>query len=578
MVGSQRDGLVTTAQALGLGALLGVAGCYTGVREPTGHGDGDEADPSAGEAGDDEVDGEPLACNGEIPVVAARAMRRLTPAQYENTMRDLLGDPEFVAEYDATEPVIAQRGVRQLRDGAELALDRRDAWTAPVFPCDINGGEDEGCAEAFIDQFAPRAFRRPLQDDERQWLQGVYLDARGEVGFTDAMEVLAGTILQAPSLVYLEERGTPVEGAPEELRRLTDHELASRLSYFLWDTMPDEALRDAADAGRLHGEDELRAQVDRMLSDPRAQDRLQRLMWSWLQLDGGMLHFSLEDAAKQASLYPEYGPALQDAMRVELEAFIGDVLTGDASFEQLLTSNRAYVNTPLAQVYGVDAGPLGPDEWTWVDLPAAQRSGLLTRAAFLTVFSSTAAQSPIRRGTFTLEELLCMELGSPPPDVDDSPIDGGEQPGGEGEVLTVREATDARTSGGQCAGCHNFINPVGYAFEHYDAIGRWQDEEVISGLPVDSRGELLGTDVDGPVADALELSRRLADSEQVRGCFATRWFEEALGGQVGELDSCAHDRILDDFSARGDLRELVTAIALSDSFRHINLGPVEQGE
>lgn len=578
MAGSREERLVTSACALGLGALVGMTGCYTGVSDHSPRGDGDEPSADAGEAGDDEVDGEPLACDGQVPVVAPRALRRLTPAQYQNTMRDLLGDPGFVAEYDATEPVIAERGVRQLRDGAELALDRRDQWTTSVFPCDITGSEDQGCAEAFIDQFAPRAFRRPLRDDERQWLQSVYLDARGEVSFADAMEVLAGTILQAPSLVYLEELGTPVEGAPEELRKLTDHELASRLSYFLWDTMPDDALREVADAGRLHGEDELRGQVERMLADPRAKDRLQQLMWSWLQLDGGLLHFSLEDAAKQEDLYPEYGPALQDAMRVELEAFIDDVLSGGASFEQLLTSNRAYVNAPLAEVYSVDPGPLGPDEWAWVDLPAAQRSGVLTRAAFLTVFSSTATQAPIRRGTFTLEEVLCMPLGDPPPDVDDSPIDGGEQPGGEGEVLTVRQATDARTSGGVCAGCHSTINPVGYAFEHYDAIGRWQDEEVISGLPVDSSGKLQGTDIDGPVADALELSQRLAQSPQVRSCFATRWFEEALGGEVGEQDGCAQGRIVDDFTAKGDLRELVTAIVLSDSFRHINLGPIEQGE
>ncbi|MEM9453176.1 MAG: DUF1592 domain-containing protein [Myxococcota bacterium] len=564
-------------RTLGLGALVSAAGCYTGMHDHTAPDDDGSADVGPTEPGDDDEPGdEPLACDGQFAVVAPRAMRRLTPAQYENTMRDLLGDPGFVAEYDATEPVIAERGVRQLRDGAELALTRRDQWTVPVFPCEITGGEQAGCAEAFIESFAPRAFRRPLRDEERQWLLDVYLDARGQIGFADAMEVLASTVLQAPSLVYLEEQGTPVQGAPDEIRKLTDHELASRLSYFLWDTMPDDTLRESADAGRLHGEDELHAQVERMLADPRAQQRLQGLMWTWLQLDGGMLHFSLEDADKQPELYPEYDPALQDAMRVELEAFVADVLTSDASFERLMTSNRAYVNAPLAALYGVDAGPLGPDQWTWVDLPAAQRSGLLTRAAFLTVFASTAAQSPIRRGTFTLEEVLCMELGDPPPDVDDSPIDGGEQP--EGEVLTVRQATDARTGDGQCFSCHGLINPVGYAFEHYDAIGRWQDQEVQSGLPVDSSGQLQGTDVDGPVADALELSQRLAGSDQVRRCFATRWFEEALGGAVGELDGCAHDRIVEAFTAGGDLRELVSAIVLSDSFRHVNLGSIEQGE
>lgn len=557
--------------------LLASTGCYQGVSGFGGQGDdqgsaGNDGSGSAGESGD-ESGGEALGCDGGAPTTAPRPLRRLTPAQYQTTMRDLLGDPGFVAEYDALEPVITERAVRQLRDGAELALGRRAEWSATVFPCDIEGPSDDACADAFIDDFAPRAFRRPLAAEEREWLRGVYLDARAELGFTDAMEVLAATVLQAPAMIYLEELGTPVEGAPDTLRRLTDHELASRLSYFLWDTMPDDALRQAADAGALSTDAGLRSQVDRLLADPRAQARIQRLLWSWLQLDGGQLHFSLEEADKQAELYPEYGPALQDAMRTELEAFVADVLQGDASFERLLTSNRAYVNGPLAALYGVQGGPVGEDEWAWVELPGSQRAGVLTRAAFLSVFANTAAQSPIRRGTFTLEEVLCMPLGDPPPDVDDTPIDGSEQPGDDGEpvVMTIRAATEARTGEAQCRGCHGLINPVGFAFEHYDAIGRWQDDEVVSGLPVDASGLLQGTDVDGPVEGAVELGQKLAGSAQVRACFAERWLEEALGGELGELDQCAQDRVTEAFTTSGDMRELVTAIVLSSSFRHVNL-------
>jgi hypothetical protein len=571
-----RAGSGAGAVAMGL-LLLASTGCYQGVSGFGGQGDdqgsaGDDGSGSAGESGAEDG-GEPLSCDGGAPTAAARPLRRLTPAQYQNTMRDLLGDPGFVAEYDATEPVITERAVRQLRDGAEAALGRRAEWASTVFPCDIEGASDDGCADAFIDDFAPRAFRRPLAAEEREWLRGVYLDARADLGFTDAMEVLAATVLQAPAMIYLEELGTPVDGAPETLRRLTDHELASRLSYFLLDTLPDAALREAADAGTLATDEGLRAQVERLLADPRAETRIQRLLWSWLQLDGGQLHFSLEEAQKQPELYPEYGPALQDAMRTELEAFVADVLAGDASFEQLLTSNRAYVNGPLAALYGVQGGPTGDDEWAWVELPATQRAGVLTRAAFLSVFANTAAQSPIRRGTFTLEEVLCMPLGDPPPDVDDTPIDGGEQPGDDGEpvVMTIREATEARTGETQCRGCHGLINPVGFAFEHYDAIGRWQDDEAVSGLPVDASGQLQGTDVDGPVQGAVELGQALAGSAQVRACFARRWLEEGLGGELGELDQCAEDRVIEAFTTSGDMRELVTAIVLSSSFRYVNL-------
>ncbi len=488
-------------------------------------------------------------------------------------MRDLLGDPQFVADYDSTEPLIAERGVRQLRDGAELALTRRDQWSVAVSPCDIDGPADDGCAEALIEVFAPRAFRRPLSSDERQWLQGIYYDARAQLGFGDAMEVLISTILQSPALIYLGEEGTAVEGAPDEIRRLTDHELASRLSYFLWDTMPDDELFAAADAQQLTTEQGLTTQVERLLADPRAQARGQQLVWDWMQLDGGALHFSLEESDKREDLYPEYSAALADAMRTETMAFVGEVLADTASFEQLLTGTRAYVNGPLAQLYGVP-GPLTADSWEWVELPPGQRAGVLTRAAFLTVFASPASQSPIRRGVFTLEEALCVKLGDPPPNADDTPIDG--QSPDEGEPLSIRQATDARTAGADCIGCHSVINPAGYTFEHYDAIGRWQDDEVISGLPVDSNSALVGSDVDGPVADAVELSARLAGSEQVRTCFADRWFEQAVGGEAGQLDACAHDRVTESFAASGDLRELMVAIVLSDSFRYVNLGSEEQ--
>ncbi len=559
-----------------MAALL--AGCYGGRGEfdanaadggPGADGGADGADGADGGADD----GPAVGCAGGDPVVAPRPLRRLTPRQYENTMRQLLGDPGFIAEYDATEPVIAERGVRQLRDGAELALSRADQWTAPVFPCDIQGTADDACAETFIDDFGARAFRHPLSDEERTWLLAVYGDARAEVGFADAMEVLAGTILQAPQMVYLGEFGEAIEGAPDHVRRLTDYELASRLSYFLWDAPPDATLLAAAAEGTLSTDDGLQAAVAHLLDDERSDAKIQEFIWTWMQLDGGQLHFALEDATKNETLFPNYDGSLQDAMRTELEAFVQMVMRDEAgSFEQLLTSNRAYVNGPLAQLYGVTGGPTAADEWAWVDLDPDQRAGLLTRAAFLTVFAGTDSQSPIRRGTFLLEEVLCIDLADPPPNVDDSPINGGDNVDDDGNpiVLSVREAVEARTQGAECQGCHNVINPAGFAFEHYDATGAWQDDEVVSGQPVDSSGAINGTDIDGPVTDAVDLSHKLVTSATVRECFADHWFAEALGGSAGDLDECAQNQVLETFRDTGDIRSLVTAIALSDSFRFIN--------
>jgi hypothetical protein len=563
--------------------LVALAGCYGGRGDfgPEGADGGPGSADDGGDAADgaDDGDGPALGCAGGVPIVSPRPLRRLTPTQYENTMRDLFGDPGFIGSYDATETVIAERGVRQLRDGAELALSRQDAWTAPVFPCDITGPTDDACATSFIDDFGARAFRHPISEEERTWLMGVYGDALAEVGFEDAMEVLASTILQAPEVVYLGEFGEPVEGAPDTTRRLSGHELASRLSYFLWDTSPDATLLAAAADGSITTDEGLEAAVAHLLADPRSDERVQRFIWSWMQLDGGQLHFPLEEAGKSAELFPDYGAPLQDAMRTEFEALVETVMRDEGgSFAQLLTSNRAYVNGPLADLYGVVGGPSAPDEWQWVDLDPGQRAGILTRAAFLTVFAGTSSQSPIRRGTFLLEEVLCVNLGDPPPNVDNTAVDGGDSVDDQGNpvVLSVREAVEARTQGAECQGCHVVINPAGFAFEHYDAIGAWQDIETVSGQSVDASGAISGSDVDGPVTDAVDLSQKLADSATVRECFADRWFADALGGATGELDECAHDRVLETFRETGDVRSLVTAIALSDSFRYINLAQEEE--
>jgi hypothetical protein len=236
-------------------------------------------------------------------------------------------------------------------------------------------------------------------------------------------------------------------------------------------------------------------------------------------------------------------------------------------FEALLLTNRAYVNATLAALYGV-SGPADDDTWAWVELDPSQRAGLLTRAGFLTVFATSTVQAPIRRGVLVIEEVLCGELGPPPPDVDNSPVDGGEDP--EGGVLTVRQAVEARTMDGQCQTCHGIVNPTGFAFEHYDAIGRWQDEEVTSGLPVDSSGALKISDAQGPVADALELSQKLASSATVRECFAGRWLFRATGTAADDAGDCDREETLTAFAESGDVRELLLDIVVSDAFRFIN--------
>lgn len=505
---------------------------------------------------------EVVSCADDTVGVGARPLRRLTPGQWQNTVRDLVGDPTFTASYDDTEPVINDRGVRQLRDSAEDAVARRAMWTEPVFACDVDGAEDPDCAAQTIERFGARAFRRPLRDDERTWLQGVYGDLRAELPFDEAMEALVEVILQSPQVVYFDETG----GTPGEVRELTDHELATRLSYFLWNRPPDAELRGLADDGRLEG-DALRAQARRLLADPAAEQAVQDFMWSWMQLDGGRQHFSLDAARKDEGRFPQDGPELRAAMRTELRAFVRRVLVEEqGDFTQLLTDRRAYVNGPLAALYGVD-GPADADTWEWVELPAGQRAGLLTRAAFLTVYAGAEVPSPIRRGVYVLENVLCQHLDEPPANASDVPVVGGEI---DGQVLTVRQDVEAKTQGSGCQHCHGLINPIGFAFGHYDAMGAWMDVEHGTGLDIDSSGWLTGTDSDREVADALELSATLAASGQVRSCFAEHWVQTALGSIEGE-DQCAVRAVQERFAETGDFADLIVAIVESDAFRYVRV-------
>jgi hypothetical protein len=508
--------------------------------------------------------------NAPPPALIDPPLRRLTPAQYRATVRDLLGDPGFDPLLDDEALVITERGVRQLDEAAALAIERRDQWTINPYPCDPSGPADDTCAQDLIHNFGARAFRRPLTAEEFAALELVYQTAVTELGFEDAMSMLVEVILQSPATVYVDE-GDP--SRPAGIHALDDWALASRLSYFLWDTMPDAALFEAAATGQLSDPDGLRAEAQRMLDDPRAQATIQGFVWHWLQLDGGRLHHALEDVQKDPERFPEVDPALLTAMGTELSAFVArTILEDDGNFDALFNSRSAYVNAPLARLYGVEDGPTG-DDWAWVELNAAERGGLLTRAAFLTVFAAANVQSPIRRGVFVLEEVLCNELGDPPPNANDVPVVGGTVTGASGtKVLSVRQDVEARTQGNDCAGCHTVINPVGFTFEHYDAIGRYRSQELGTNLPLDSQGALRGTDVDGPLTDALQLSKSLGQSKKARACFARRFAGHALGQPESSIDRCAAQALSPTFTEGGSVRDLILDLIASEAFTSAVIG------
>lgn len=524
---------------------------------------GEIGDP--GKGGPDDPGSGPLVCSDTNVHVARHPLRRLTSTQYNNTIRDLFGDPDFEAALDEGGEIITEREVRQLRDGAEGIVGRRSAWTETVFPCDIDGSADQACLGDFLSGFAARAYRRPLTDDERSELVAIYDEASTIGTFREAMETVLQVVLQSPALIYMFESGAP---DVEAVHLLTDYEIATRLSYFLWNTTPDDELLAAAATGDLQNEEGLAIQTKRLLSNPRADFAVQQFMSSWMQLDGGVLHHALEEAEKDPELYPEFDAELVASMRAETQAFIRRTFEEDGTFEDLLSARYAYVNGPLATLYGV-SGPNDAASWEWVDLDKGQRSGLLTRAAFLTTFSTKNVTAPIRRGVWVLREMLCDGLGDPPPNVNNVPPEGGNV---GGDVLTVREDVAGKTASSDCSSCHGLINPIGFTFESYDAIGRWQTKEVTSGLPIDASGYLpQGEEVVGAIA----LSEQLAGLPEARDCFVERWYQMAISEKLDEADKCSLGTIQEEFASGGSMRDLVVGIITSDAFRYVN---VEEGQ
>ena len=377
-------------------------------------------------------------------------------------------------------------------------------------------------------------------------------------------------------MLYVLEEGDALEDTP--IRRLRGSEVATRLALLLWNSIPDQTLLDAAASGELDDEGGIRAQAERMLADPRAREMVREFFFHWLGLDGSDNQPSLEAASKDDALYPEMDDALRASMREELGAFVERIVFEEnGSIEALFTDRFAWVDAALADVYGV-SGPASGREW--VELNPSERAGILTRAAFLSVYSGSRTRSPIRRGVFVLSNALCRSLGEPPPNANDVRVEGGE---GEEGVRSVREDVSARTSASECAACHQVINPIGFTFAHYDAIGRFQTREthVVEGVEHvfdrDPSGALsAGSDADGTFADATELSLALAQSEQVRDCMATRFYEYAMRRHSEDADLCSLERLKTTFREGGTFIDLIVGVAQTDVFRHVN--PMEAAE
>jgi len=511
-----------------------------------------------------EEPGDGLVCKADQHPVAPISL--LTRTQYDATIADLLGDNSqpsqaFPAENEVsgynnnTEVHIANPLlVEQFMGAAEGIAGRAIAANlGTLAPCSGTGAaEQTTCGAAFVTSFGKRAFRRPLTADEALAFNTLFGGLNATRGYSAAVELTLQAILQSPQFLYRmdsEQAPTPETGAVA----LDSYQLASRLSYFLTNSMPDAQLFAAADANALLSTAEIETQARRLLETPRAKAMVRNFNQQWLQLDGlsGLARNPPESTSDVKGIGTDY--------RESLLQFLDQAFWQHGDLRSLLLSPVKFVNRRLAFVLGEVAPESG-----FVSVSDSPGSvGLLSQPGLMAMLAHSDQSGPVQRGVFVRQRLLCLDVPPPPPNFNPIPPDPDPK-------LTTRERFAVHTQSPNCSVCHKMIDGTGFGFEAYDQLGRYRTQE--NGLPIDTSGEMLNTGdpaVDGPYNGVLELSNRLAASQRVERCLATNWYRYAMGRVENEADGCSLREVEQKFSASGgQFKELLVAVTLSEAFRY----------
>ena len=516
--------------------------------------------------------GRPLPSDAmSVPGVAP--LRRLTRFEYENTLRDLLGaqvvptmriagfsaDQEseksgFLRGGAITAPPDAREFMMAAEDVAAAVLPRLPSLL-PCNPVPAAAADQDACADRFLAGFGRRAYRRPLTTAELDDLKAVYRAQKGPAigaNFQQALANVMGAMLQSPYFLYRWELGPTAPIKDGALVKFNQHELASRLSYYFWASMPDDKLFQAADMNQLSTPDQVAAEARRLLADPRAKDALNDFTIQWLQI--GLL----SDLPKDPTV-TDYNPMVSAAMSRETREFVASIFQGpkaDGKLETLLTSPSSIIDSQLAKIYGVTVSGTGMQPVTFNPM---QRAGILTQATFLTSKADAIDSHPIKRGDVIWNRLLCVHLEVPanimiPPLPEPKP---GQ---------TTRERTAAHGEA-LCATCHKLIDPVGFAFENYDTIGKWRTVE--EGKPIDATGTFpLGANMI-TFKNAVELLPQIAKSQEARDCQVSMWTRYALKRHEVPTEEASLAVVREAFKQSNyDLRELLVALTRTRTFTH----------
>lgn len=563
--------------------------------------------------------------------IAPQVIRRLTKIEYGRTLVDLTGLSKgeisnFLEQIPPDEEVLgfdnqsSSLQVSATHVESYMKVAEQVAWTVADHieehaGCQPIDSFDEACLSNFIERFGLRAWRRPLTAHEKAELLELYLNAvaGAQADLNEPGAEILGTLdptrdgitsivialLQSPYFLYRVEFGRSLSEQEQaqvlplknkgHVFALTSYELASRLSYLLWRSMPDEALFESAAQDLLQSEEGLIAEVERMMNDPKAADGLWSFFEQWFALD------EVPVLDKDPALFPNFDTSISKLLATEARMFVEEIVFRQRDMRALHDASYSFMNRKLLEFYAhggegvlkensVEAslewsevhrtGEIAlpsTEEFERVELNPERRQGLMTRGAVLALTTKANAGDPVHRGLFIRERLLCTPLPPPPPDIVVVAPDPDPN-------LTTRQQFAVHSEEASCAGCHRLMDPLAWAFEKFDASGRWRETE--NGQEIDESGEIVATlDIDGPYEGPIDMAERLSRSEQVQRCVVLNMVRYTQGRAEVEDDVCEVNDLYQEYERGGyDFLSLLKAIVRSPTFRYLHLDEVPEGE
>jgi hypothetical protein len=558
-----------------LTSLAGLVGCTAQV---SGGGTGTNSGvPGAGSSslgsggngsGGDASTSDPTTCIPGVP--ATSQIPRLKDAAYDAVVRDLLGvtllssagnqPPSSLLTPDSEGSMtdIAWNGYLTAADkiAAEVMAG---ANKSKFISCDPS---EATCLTDTIKAFGRKAFRRPLTDSELASFQRLNnLTPKGTPA--EVAEAVLYAFLASPSFILLPELGQDKDAQTNALK-LTSYEVATRLSFLLWGTVPDEMLNAAADAGQLTTPEQISAQAERMLTSDKAKAVVTNFhhFYAGIQASSHWVNNVDHDATK----YPNWSSAAYAPVMAEMDSFFQDVVLKGGTFKDLFLSNVGFVTKDTAALYGLNPASYG-SEPTRVELDASQRPGFLTRAGFLSTFAHFDSSSPILRGAFISGRVLGVNPGTPDPNALKTPIPPGS-------YTTYRQEIEALTANEPCHSCHGkTINPPGFVLERYNSVGAWQDTDLLGGA-IDSTADVVFSATNTKtISTPLQLMTELAALPAVQRHYAEQWVAFASGRAPNSNDACTVEKLSAKLAQTGyPVANLIADYTTADSFRLRTLG------